>query len=656
MLEQFREFASKKVVRWIFAIFLIIPFGLFGIDVYFKTPMGGDAVATVGPYRIAQSEFDNALRRRAEQYRQQFGANFDASMMDNPEIRRGVLDGVVSERLMAVGAQEAGVRIGDALLAERIAAMPPFQDAAGRFSKARYEELAKSIGLTTVGLDERIREEMRMSAYRDSIAETAFVPRTTLDSFIRLSEQSREVKVVNFPAEPMLPKVKITPEQVKAFYEGHKADFTTPEQVKAEYVELSAEALAAQVPVAADDVKKFYDANINRWGQREERKVSHILIAVKADAKEAEKKAAGDKANAIAADVRKKPATFADVAKKESQDPGSAVQGGDLGFFAKGAMVKPFEDAAFAAKKGEIVGPVLSEFGYHVILVTDIKPERMKSVAEATPEIEAELKKGEAARRFAESAEAFSNGVYEQSASLKPTAERLKLTVKTSDWLVKAGASNPALANPKLLAELFSDDAIKAKRNTSAVEIRPGVLVSARVLEHKPAELRPLETVSAVIERRMQRDEALKLAQADGEAKLKELQGGKDAGVKWPDALAVSRQKPGGLFPAVLDAVFKADSKKLPVYVGVNSPMGYSLVQVTKVIELEKIDDAKREGLGTQLRSAVAAQELEASLASVRNRAGVTVRKDALERREEGSAPAKSSVPPPPRPPSKFGS
>jgi peptidyl-prolyl cis-trans isomerase D len=184
--------------------------------------------------------------------------------------------------------------------------------------------------------------------------------------------------------------------------------------------------------------------------------------------------------------VRKNPKSFADVAKKESQDPGSAVQGGDLGFFRKGAMVKAFEDAAFEAKKGDIVGPVQSEFGYHVIQVTDIKPAKVRTLAEVTPEIEAGLRKQAAQRRFAEVAEQFTNMVYEQPTSLKPTADTLKLSVQQSPWITKGAPGSPLFSNPKFLAEIFSPETIKNKRNTSAVEVSTGVLVAARVIEHKP--------------------------------------------------------------------------------------------------------------------------------------------------------------------------
>jgi peptidyl-prolyl cis-trans isomerase D len=633
MIDKIRQFAQYRIVKFLFALFLVIPFGLFGIDYYFRTPLGGDTVATVGGLRVSQGDFDTALRQQQETLQAQFGRNFDSSLMENPELRRSVLERVINDRLMSLGAARAGVKVDDKMLADRIAAEPAFQED-GKFSRARYEAIARSQGYSVVGLDERLREDMRLARFRDAIAQTAIVPRSTLQGFIRLSEQSREVSVVNFGADAYLAAVKPTEEQLKAWYESHAREFAVPEQVRVDYVELSVDALAAKAPVDPEDMKKFYESNKSRFVQREERRASHILVAVNAAAPEAEKKAAEAKAAALAAEVRKKPASFAEVAKKNSQDPGSAAQGGDLGFFARGAMVKPFEEAAFGAKKDEIVGPVLSDFGYHIIRVTDIKPEKGKSLAEAAPEIEAELKKGAAARRFVEAAEGLTNIVYEQSTSLKPAADQFNLQVQQSGWFSKAGGAPAVLANPKILAEIFSDNAIKAKRNTAAVEVAPSVLVAARVIEHKPAEQRPFEAVRAIVEARYKREEATRLATAAGEAKLKEAAEGKDAGLKWPSPLAVSRQKPGGLPPNVLDKVFRADAKKLPAVVGVAAPGGYALVRITKVIDVETIDETKRQALAERIVQTVAVSELESALGSLRGRVGVEVRKDAFEKKQ----------------------
>ena len=646
MLEHFREFANKRVVKLLFALFLIIPFGLFGIDFYFRSPVGGDTLASVGRVRIGQQEYDQALRTQTENYRRQLRGQFDPAIMDNPEVRRAVLDGLVSQKLLGIGAERAGIRMGDKQLAEKIYSEPFFQ-VEGRFNKDRYEAVAKSQGMSTVGLDERLRQDYREQQFRGAITDTAIVPRSTLDSFIKLSGQTREVSVVNFAPENYAAKVKITPEQVKAWYEAHPVEYTTPESVRVEFVELSLDAVAAAAQVSPDDVKRVYEEEVKagKHGTREERRASHILITVPADAKDDAKKAAEAKAREVAERVRKNPKSFADVAKKESQDPGSAAQGGDLGFFPRGAMVKAFEDAAFAAKKGDIVGPVRSEFGYHVIQVTDIKPEKVRSLAEASPEIEANLKKAKAQAGFADAVEQLNNLVYEQSSSLKPAAEKVGLKIQESPWMSK-GNSTTQLSNPKLQAEIFSDSSIKGKRNTTAIETAPNTFVAARVLEHKPAALRPLDSVKGEIERRLARDEAIKLAREDGEAKLKELQAGKDAGLKWPAPLAVNRQKTGGLFPQVLDKVFRADPKKLPAYAGVESPVGYSLVQVSKVIEVEKVEEAQRQALAGRLRQAVMEEELESTLNSVRDRVGVAVKKGALDVRRE-DAPAQQPMPQP---------
>jgi peptidyl-prolyl cis-trans isomerase D len=354
--------------------------------------VGGDTVASVGNQRIGAVEFDNAMRQQADTYRQQFRGNFDQALMDNPEVKRSVLDRLVNDKLLIVGADRAGIRLPDRQLADRIASESYFQ-VDGKFSKDRYEQIAKSQGLTPIGLDERLRQDYRNQQFRNSIAETAFVPKATIEGFIKLSEQTREVSVVQLAPEAYLAKVKVAPEQVKAYYDGHAAEFTTPERARVEYVEFSLDSLAAKAEAPAEEVKRAYDDGMsrNQWGTSEERKASHILVAVKADAPEADKKAAEAKAKAIAEQVRKDPKSFAAVAKKDSADPGSAANGGDLGFFPRGAMVKPFEDAAYGARKDDIVGPVRTDFGYHVIRVTDIKPAKVKSLAEATPEIEASI-------------------------------------------------------------------------------------------------------------------------------------------------------------------------------------------------------------------------------------------------------------------------
>ena len=480
MIDKIRTFAQYKVVKWIFAIFLIIPFGLFGIDYYFRTPLGGDTIATVGNMRVSQGDFDQALRQQQETLQAQFGTQL--RLLDHGEPRGSPLRARARHQRAAHRASApstSGVKIDDKQLADRIAAEPAFQED-GKFSKERYEAIARAQGFTVVGLDERLREDMRLARYRDAIVQTAFVPRSTLDGFIRLSEQSREVSMVNVGPEAFLAGGEgHARSRLKAYYDGPRQGLRRcPSRCAWSTWSCRWTRSRRTRPVDPEEVKKFYESNKSRFVQREERRASHILLTVKPDAPEAEQKAVEAKAAAIAAQLRKKPASFAEVAKKESQDPGSAAQGGDLGFFARGAMVKPFEDAAFAAKKDEIVGPVRSDFGWHVIRVTDVKPEKGKSLAEATPEIEAELRKGVAARRFAEVAEGLTNMVYEQSTSLKPAADQYGLAIQQTGWFAKA-RRRAARCSPTRSSWRRSSPTTRSRRSATRPPSRwrPSVLV-----------------------------------------------------------------------------------------------------------------------------------------------------------------------------------
>jgi peptidyl-prolyl cis-trans isomerase D len=290
----------------------------------------------------------------------------------------------------------------------------------------------------------------------------------------------------------------------------------------------------------------------------------------------------------------------------------------------------------FKAIKGELIGPLLTDFGYHIILLTDIRPEKGKPLVEATPEIEGELKKQKAQRKFAEIAEKFTNAAYEQSSSLKAAAEVAGLAIRQGPWISKGQAALPPFNNPKLGQSLFSDEVVKSKRNTEAIEVAPNTLVAARLLEHKPASIRPLAEVEKAIVASLTREEAGNLARKDGEAKLATLRAGKPvADLKWPSLLAVSRNNPGGLPPPVIDAAMKLEARKLPAYAGTNNPGGgFSIIQVAKVIEAPVADEAKLKATRTRLAQAVTQQEMMSLLAQMRTKADVSISKDALDKKD----------------------
>ena len=629
MLETIRNAANTWLAKVILAV-IMVPFALWGVESYVRTAPGQDTVASVGDDKITAVEFNNALRNQMEQFRQQFGGNIDASIMDSPEMRKSVLDQIIDQRLVAAATKSSGLSVSDTALREWYMAQPVFQQD-GKFSQEKYDDFLRARGTTQIAFDALMRQDLARQQFIESVANTAFVGTTSAQQYLLAAEQSREIAVVNVSPEQFAAQVKVTPEQIKAYYDSKPAEFTIPAQVRPEYVELTVEALAPQVQVGADEIKAYYDANSARYVQKEERKASHILIAVAAKAGDAEKKAAKAKAENLYAQLRKNPKEFADLAKKNSADPGSAPNGGDLGFFARGAMVPQFEEAAFKAKKDEIVGPVQSDYGYHIIRVTEIRAEKAKTLAEVTPEIEGELKKQKAQRKFAELAEKFTNLVYENSTSLKAAADAVGLPIKQGPFISKGAALQPPFNNPKLMNALFSDEVLKNKRNTEAVEVATNSLVAARVLESKPAVVRPFAEVQAAISARLSREAAAKLAVKDGEAKLALLRAGKPAEVKFPALLAINRNNPGGLAPDVIEAAMKANTKSLPSYAGIDNPNGgYTLIQIAKVIEPSLTDEAKLKAMRARLEQSLALQQIQAMVTQVRSKADVSVAKDAL--------------------------
>jgi len=443
------------------------------------------------------------------------------------------------------------------------------------------------------------------------------------------------VAVAVVAAEGFLKDVKIDDAAVRAFYDANATAFQIPEQVKIEYVALTPEAIAGQLSVEAAEVRKQYDDNIKQYTKAEERQASHILIAVKPDASDADKAAAKAKAETLAAQARKNPAQFADLAKQNSQDPGSAAQGGDLGSFARdGSMVKPFEDAAFSAKQGEVVGPVQSDFGWHIIKVTAVKPGKTLPFEEAKAQIEQDLKRQKATRKFAETAEQFQNLVYEQAESLQPVAKTLNLQVQTTPFITRSQVQALGMGNAKFAQAVFSPESLQAKRNTEAIEVAPNMLMAARVIESKAATPRPFDEVKDEIRRQLERKAASELAQTAGKEKLALLEAGKDAGVGFGKPITLSRTQSQGVPQETVTRLFQVNEAKLPAYVGAPNPAGFSIYRVLKVIPPAAPDAARLTAFNGRIGEQVGREMFNAYLASLKAKTEVKINQANLEKKQ----------------------
>jgi len=627
---------NKRIVQ-VFLALITLPFAFWGVESYVRNVSGDDDVATVGGSKVSQVELQRALREQEERMRASLGANFNPAMFDNPEVRRAVIDSLASQRVLALHAHKAGLVTSDAMLGQIIQTIPQFQED-GKFSRNLYDAFVASQGQSQAEFEARLRQDMSLQQMLGPIRDGSISAKSGADRWLGALQEGREVSEAKLKPDQFASQVKLADDAVKSFYETQRRRFEMPERVRVEYLLLSQDNLAKEVTVSDEDVKKFYQSRSDSFKQTEERRASHILIKAAKDAPAAEVAAAQKKAEEILAQLQKAPGDFAKLAKQYSQDPGSAAKGGDLDWFSRGMMVKPFDDAAFSLKENGLSGIVRSDFGFHIIKLTGVKGEKVKPLDEVRAEVVADLKRQAAAKKYAESAEPFSNTVYEQSDSLKPAAEKFKLAVQASAWIAKGSSAPPPLDNPKLLAAIFAEDAIKNKRNTEAIEVAPKVLVSARVLEHQAPELRPLESVRHDIEEHLKREEASRLARASGEATLARLAKGESVDLSWGPVHAVTRLAAPGMPPEALRAVFKSDVAKLPAYAGVTlAEGGYALYRISKVqpFVAGSAEDPRGRQLRQQYARLIAEEEFNAWMSALRLRYPVEINKKALETKKE---------------------
>ncbi|MBI3481139.1 MAG: SurA N-terminal domain-containing protein [Nitrosomonadales bacterium] len=610
---------NKRLVQIVLAV-IILPFALWGVSSYDKAGNSAGVIATVSGDKITQQEFENTLLQQQERLRQQLGANFDASMFDNPEMRRAVLDNLISQHLLVERAKAAKLVVPDDQVAQLIAGIEAFQDG-GKFDKKRYESALASKSMSPLMFEARVRDDLLGQQMQNAYAQNGFAANSVTDNVIRLNEQQRIVSVSPVSIQTYMSQVKVDEAEIKKYYEQNSNAFQVQEQAKVEYVKFSVDDLQAKAEVSKEDVRKYYDEHQSDFGTSEERHAAHILIA--AGASQAEQDAARTKAEQLLAQLKQSPATFAELAKKNSQDPGSATNGGDLGFFGRGMMVKPFDDAVFALKVGEISGLVKSNFGYHIIKLIAVNPPKVLSFDKARGEIENKLRKQKAGDMFAEMAEKFSNAVYEQSDTLKPAADLVGAKIEHSGWLSKGSpAGTPWTA--KMLQAIFNDEIIKNKRNTAAIEVAANTLVAARIAEYKPASVLPLSEVQEAISQKLQRQQALELAVKQGKAMLEQLQGGNKVALSWGPAQSVTRSQRGALDAGLVRQIFQASVTKLPQFVGAETAQnGYMLVRIDAVKEGDAISEQKRSSYAQQLRQLTGEEMSRAYMADAKQQATI---------------------------------
>ncbi len=592
MFETIRK--NTKIAMLLLLLLIIPSFVLVGIDSsYFSG--SSPVVARVDGQDITQTEWDNAHRVESDRQRRE-QPQMDAKLLDTPQARYATLERLVRDRVLQVAAQKMHLVTTDARLARSLQEIPQIaalRKPDGTLDAEAYRALVATQGMTPEGFEASMRRDLSLNQVLGGVVNSSFATSSQGLSAIEPLFQRREVQVALFKAADQESKVVPTDSELQAYYQEHSTTFQLPEQASIEYVVFDIDSVRAGITLNEDDLRTYYKENLSRYMGKEERRASHILIVAAKDAPAVEREKAKTLASQLLEQLSKNPKDFPALAKKHSQDPGSAAQGGDLGFFARGAMVKPFEEAAFGLTKGAISDVVETDFGYHLIQLVDVKAAREPSFEELRPKLEAELKQQQAQRKYAEAAETFANTVYEQAESLQPVADKLKLKIHTAKGVTRTpqpGASG-ALASPKLLDALFATDTLQNRRNTEAVELGANQMAAARVVEHQSARTQPFDEVKDQVRQRYVAAKAAELARKEGEAK-------RDAWAEKPELakglaapIVLARDQAQGQSRAVVDAVLSAKPDALPVWTGVDlGPAGYAVVKVIRILPTENKD------------------------------------------------------------------
>jgi peptidyl-prolyl cis-trans isomerase D len=640
MFDFFRR--HTRTLQFLLVLLVFPSFVFFGIQGYSRFS-GGDqqSVAKVDGQPISQAEFDAALRERIDRARRQM-PNLDVKLFETPEMRAMALDSVIRDRLMLVAADKMHLVTTDDRLERLFKSEPEFAPLRNPDGSVNRDTLA-AIGMSSEQFAERLRQDISRRQVMQALTGSVFAPAAAASAALDAMYQQREVQFERFDAKDQLAGVAPTDAEVEAYYKdpAHAIQFQAPEEASIEYVVLDLDALKKGIAIPEADLRKYYEQNEKRYTSAEERRASHILVKADKDAPKAEREKARAKAETLLAEVRKNPDAFAEIARKNSDDEGSAAKGGDLDFFGRGAMVKPFEDAAFGLKPGETSGIVESDFGYHIIRATGARGGEKKSFESVRPEIEAEVRNQLAQKQFAEAAVQFDDTVYTQSESLKPAADKWKLEIRKAQHVTRAPspatAASGVVTNPKFLEALFSSDATRDKRNTKAIDIGANQLAAGRVVQYVAAHQLPFAEVKDKVKRQLAATQAAARANKLGTERLAALRAAPTTALPGTPQL-VSRAQPRDLPRPLLDAILKAPVATLPAFVGVSlGDQGYALAKITKTAGRDP-SVANPEQSMQQYAQVWSEAEAQAYYASLKARYKVSVSEGATAPREPAAS------------------
>lgn len=584
MLQNIRDNSQGWIAKTIIGIIVAL-MAFTGIEAIFQASTNNKQdVAKVNGEEITQTELSQAVDMQRRQLMQQLGKDFDASLLDEKLLREAALKGLIDRKLLLQGAADSKFGFSEAALDQVILQTPEFQ-VDGQFNAERFDQVIRQLGYSRMQFRQMLTQEMLIGQVRAGLAGSGFVTDAEVLAFARLEKQTRDFATVNIKADPAA--VKLTDDEVKAYYDQHAKEFMTPDQVVIDYLELKKSSFFDQVTVKDDELQAAYQKETANLA--EQRRAAHILIEVNDKTTDAQAKAKIEEIQARLAKGEK----FDALAKEFSQDPGSATNGGDLGFAGPGVYDPDFETALYALNKDQVSAPVRTTFGWHLIKLLGVEAPQVPSFASLKDKLTRELKTQQVEQRFVEATKQLEDAAFEASDLAQPASD-LKLTVHTSAPFGREGGEGVA-ANRAVVTAAFSPEVLDEGANSTAIELDPETIIVLRAKEHlKPTQL-PLESVSAAIRAQMTKERASAAAKAHADELIASLRDGKTAlnqpidGQAWKVTEAATRSQEA-IDPAVLQALFrmpKPASKDKPTFTTVTLADG-SLV----IVRLNGVNEA----------------------------------------------------------------
>lgn len=604
MLGYIRE-SVQGWIAWAIVILLIIPFALWGINQYFGNS-GKLNVAVVNGEEIPEQAYQQEYSRQRERARQMFGEQFNLNLMED-QIKRQALNNLINREVLTQFAHDAGYRVSDQYLAQTIQGFEAFQQD-GKFSREQYEKFIAAQYDSPAVFEHLVKVDLLTTQLRSAMMVTPIVTDRDVDYLLRLQEQTRDIGYMVLKVDSYKQDTEVSDDDIKQYYDKHQQSYMTPEMVSVKYIDLDASNLASDAKPTEEQLKQFYEDRKSMYVTPEERRTRHILISLDPDASDEQIKAAKKKAE----DIRKQlegGADFAKLAKKYSDDPGSAQQGGELGFFGKGALDPAYEKAMFSLKKGEISEPVLTAFGYHIIQLEEVREQKVKSFEDVKPQLIEEYQKKIAERRFFDLSEKLTNLTYEVPDTLQDAAGATGLKIKTTGMFSRTGGGKGIAANPKVIQAAYSDEVLKQGYNSEPIELGENHVVFIRVDKHQEAQVQPLDKVRDKIKSQIINDKAKAQAEQTGQNIIEQLTKGeatptaaaKIVNVEWKNAGSLKRTD-RSINTKIVEHAFtmKKPAEGKSQYSGIQLPSGdFAVVAVNKVTvgDVSKADKAKRETL-----------------------------------------------------------